>query len=58
MMRVHIHRLPLVDAARKLVDVISPKDLARGVAGQEFEQEVALTLGATCHGRESSREVR
>jgi CBS domain-containing protein len=61
MSEFQVHRLPVVDAAGKLVGVISINDLARRAAGdadQEFEEEVALTLGAICHRRDNSADAR
>ena len=61
MSEFQVHRLPVVDAAGKLVGVISINDLARRAAGdadQEFEEEVALTLGAISHRRDNSAETR
>lgn len=51
-----IHRLPVVKDG-KLLGVISLNDLARKAASEaneEFEEEVALTLGAICQPRASA----
>ncbi len=51
-----IHRLVVVKDG-KLVGVISLNDLARSAASaadEEFEEEVALTLGAICQPRASA----
>ena len=61
MSEFQVHRLPVVDAAGKLVGVISLNDLARRAAGEadeEFEEEVALTLGAISHPRDSTAQAR
>ena len=61
MSEFQVHRLPVVDAAGKLVGVISINDLARRAAGEadeEFEEEVALTLGAISHPRDAATQAR
>ncbi|MGZ6143868.1 MAG: CBS domain-containing protein [Myxococcales bacterium] len=53
MAEFQVHRVPVVKDG-KLVGVISLNDLARSAAGEfneEFEEEVALTLGAISHPR-------
>ncbi len=57
MSEAQVHRLPVIDASGKLVGVISLNDLARraaGTADEEFEGEVALTLGAICQRRDDT----
>jgi CBS domain-containing protein len=57
MSEYQVHRLPVTDAAGKLVGVISLNDLAhRAVrdADAELEEEVALTLGTISQPREST----
>ena len=52
-----VHRVVVTDADGKLAGVVSLNDLARtaaGTADEEFEQEVALTLGAISQRREES----
>ena len=61
MSEFQVHRLPVVDAAGKLVGVISLNDLAQRAAGEadeEFEEEVALTLGAISHRRDPAATPR
>jgi CBS domain-containing protein len=51
-----VHRLPVVKEG-KLVGVLSLNDLARKAASEsneEFEEQVALTLGAICQPRASA----
>ena len=54
MCELQLHRLPVVTKEGKLVGVISINDLARAAAREsdaEFEEEVAVTMGAICQPR-------
>jgi CBS domain-containing protein len=47
----HVHRLPVVDAAQRLVGVLSLHDVARkarAIADPALEREVGVALGAIC----------
>jgi CBS domain-containing protein len=50
----HVHRLPVVDAAERLVGVLSLHDVARkakAIADPALEREVGVALGAICPPR-------